>query len=62
MLGTSLKYSMLEKVRYRDMRELSKDEMEFLAEIYSPANQEKEFLAWVDSFEAWLESSMNCCS
>ena len=44
------------------MRELSKDEMEFLAERYSPANQEKEFLAWVDSFEAWLESSMNCCS
>lgn len=44
------------------MRELSKDEMEFLAEIYSPANQEKEFLAWADSFEAWLESSGYCYS
>lgn len=61
MLGTSLKYSMLKKVRYRDMRELSKDELDFLDEIYT-ANREKEFLAWVDSFEAWLESSMSCCS
>ena len=44
------------------MRKLSKDEMDFLDEIYSPVNQEKEFLAWVDSFEAWLESSGNCYS
>ena len=43
------------------MRELSKDELDFLDEIYT-ANREKGFLAWVDSFEAWLESSMNCNS
>lgn len=41
------------------MRELSKDELDFLDEIYT-ANQEKDFLAWVDSFEAWLESSGYC--
>ena len=41
------------------MRELSQDELAFLDEIYT-ANQEKEFLAWVDSFEAWLESSKFC--
>ena len=51
----------MKKVRYRDMRELSKDELDFLDEIYT-ANREKDFLAWVDSFEAWLESSMNYCS
>lgn len=44
------------------MRELSKDEMDFLAEIYSPANRENDFLAWIDSFEAWLESSGKCYS
>ena len=43
------------------MRELSKDELDFLDEIYT-ANRENDFLAWVDSFEAWLESSMNYCS
>ena len=43
------------------MRELSKDELDFLDEIYT-ANRENDFLAWVDSFEAWLESSMNCYS
>lgn len=59
MLGTSLKYSMLKKVRYRDMRELSQEELTFLDEICT-ANRENDFLAWVDSFEAWLESSGNC--
>ncbi len=43
------------------MRELSQDELEFLDEIYT-ANRENDFLAWVDSFEAWLESSECCCS
>ena len=43
------------------MRELSKDELDFLDEIYT-ANRENDFLAWVDSFEAWLESSGNCYS
>lgn len=43
------------------MRELSKDELDFLDEIYT-ANRENDFLAWVDSFEAWLDSSMNCNS
>ena len=42
------------------MRELSQEELAFLDEIYSPANQENDFLAWVDSFEAWLESSEFC--
>lgn len=41
------------------MRELSKDELDFLDEIYT-ANRENDFLAWVDSFEAWLESSGYC--
>ena len=41
------------------MRELSKDELDFLDEIYT-ANREKDFLDWVDSFEAWLESSGYC--
>ncbi len=43
------------------MRELSQDELDFLDEIYT-ANRENDFLAWVDSFESYLESSGECFS
>ena len=49
----------MKKVRYRDMRELSQEELTFLDEICT-ANRENDFLAWVDSFEDWLDSSGDC--
>ena len=47
---TSLKYNILNNVRYRNMRELTQDEIDFLDEM-SDLNFEKDFEIWIEHME-----------
>ena len=49
-LDTSLQYNILNNVRYRNMRELTKDEIDFLDEM-SDLNFEKDFEIWIEHME-----------